>query len=402
MATLLKDKKKLALVLSGGGIKAAAFHIGVCLALQEKGFSFLGGSRDQVAKSSAQNDHKQFKLYVGSSAGSFVSAILAAGYSVESLIHAFEMGSRFKLGIDKSDVTNNLSPFGYRHIFNLNGLDMLRSFPRLMQGTSILTGGVETLLKNGFKVNGLFNTKGIERYLRKHALLENEFQNLGVELFVVGTQLNHSRKVIFGPFAESTKTKNTKYVNFATISQAVAASTSLPPVFAPYSIQKPDGKTLYFFDGEIRDTLSTHVATDHGADLVISSYSVQPYHFSTDIGSLHNYGIPVILNQALYQVIQQKIDKHIENQQSIRLVYEQLHSYLASLRLPPEHLERALEIVVKNTGYKPNTDYIYVHPNPRDHEMFFADHFSLSPKILERIVKFGFKACLNNLRQHGI
>ena len=30
------DKKKIALVLSGGGIKAAAFHIGVCLALQEK------------------------------------------------------------------------------------------------------------------------------------------------------------------------------------------------------------------------------------------------------------------------------------------------------------------------------------------------------------------------------
>jgi predicted acylesterase/phospholipase RssA len=32
----IHGKKKIGLVLSGGGIKAAAFHIGVCLALKEK------------------------------------------------------------------------------------------------------------------------------------------------------------------------------------------------------------------------------------------------------------------------------------------------------------------------------------------------------------------------------
>ena len=32
-AMKLKNKSKIGLVLSGGGIKAAAFHIGVCLAL---------------------------------------------------------------------------------------------------------------------------------------------------------------------------------------------------------------------------------------------------------------------------------------------------------------------------------------------------------------------------------
>ena len=34
----IQDKKKVALVLSGGGIKAAAFHVGVCLALEDLGF----------------------------------------------------------------------------------------------------------------------------------------------------------------------------------------------------------------------------------------------------------------------------------------------------------------------------------------------------------------------------
>ena len=48
MALKLREKKKIGLVLSGGGIKAAAFHIGVCLALREKGFRFAGGTKEQV------------------------------------------------------------------------------------------------------------------------------------------------------------------------------------------------------------------------------------------------------------------------------------------------------------------------------------------------------------------
>ena len=42
------------------------------------------------------------------------------------------------------------------------------------------------MLKERFKVNGLFTTKGIERYLREYALSHNKFDQLGVDLFVVG------------------------------------------------------------------------------------------------------------------------------------------------------------------------------------------------------------------------
>ncbi len=48
----LSEKKKIALVLSGGGVKAAAFHIGVCLAPREKGFHFAGGNAAKTAFSS--------------------------------------------------------------------------------------------------------------------------------------------------------------------------------------------------------------------------------------------------------------------------------------------------------------------------------------------------------------
>src|SRR5690606_19579027 len=64
----LNSKSKIGLVFSGGGIKAAAFHIGVCLALREKGFRFAGGSKDEVEQLSTLDPKRLIRLYVGSSA----------------------------------------------------------------------------------------------------------------------------------------------------------------------------------------------------------------------------------------------------------------------------------------------------------------------------------------------
>ncbi|GIW21809.1 MAG: hypothetical protein KatS3mg068_0816 [Candidatus Sericytochromatia bacterium] len=40
---VIKNKSKIGLVLSGGAVKAACFHIGVMLAMQRFGFKFHGG-----------------------------------------------------------------------------------------------------------------------------------------------------------------------------------------------------------------------------------------------------------------------------------------------------------------------------------------------------------------------
>lgn len=396
----ISEKKRLALVLSGGGIKAAAFHLGVCLALREKGFSFAGGSHDDV-QMKYSDDRLTFKVYVGSSAGAVISTFLASGYSVEAIIDAFERGSATDLHklTKRKKVYARLKPITYRDMFALNGGNFVSFIPNVLRRRSIMTGGLEALIKNGFKINGLFTTKGIEKYFRTHVLKENNFSSLGADLYIVGTQLNHSRKVIFGNFPETTKSKSIKYANYATISEAVAASASLPPVFAPFGIRNNKGKEIFFFDGEIRETLSTHVAADAGADLVISSYSVQPYHYTPVMGSLHNYGIPLIINQALYQVIQQKIEKHIEHQQQVSAIMSAIDGYFKQSGLPDEHREKLLDIVAKRVNHKPGVDYIYIHPSPQDHEMFFVDHFSLNPEILGKIVHIGFRAALQVLRK---
>lgn len=397
----IRDKKKVALVLSGGGVKAAAFHIGVCLALKEKGFTFAGGTKEMVRQRFPKDDPMTIRLYVGSSAGAFVATTLAAGYSVESLINAFQLGSGNTASYEKNDL-DFLKPIGYRDIFAINGSGLLNLFPENLLKRSLVTGGIEAMLKNGLKFNGLFSARGLEKYLRKQVLIDNEFARLGVDLFIVATQLNHTRKAIFGNFAESSKTATTKYINYATISDAVAASTSLPPVFAPYGIDNQSGKKIYYYDGEIRDTLSSHIAADYGADLVISSYSVQPYHYTNEMGSLHKYGIPVILNQALYQVIQQKIAKNIQYKSDIRSIYNAVDGYFKQANLPSEHREKILEIIKQRVNYRPEVDYIYINPRPQNYEMFFVDHFSLNPDILARIVRIGFKSAINVLRQHDI
>lgn len=397
----IKDKKKIALVLSGGGIKAAAFHIGVCLALQEKGFKLAGGTKEMVRQKYNEDDPMTIRTYVGSSAGAFVASILSAGYTVESLINAFQIGSGSRPIYDKSDL-QYLKPMSYRNIFNLNSSGLLRFIPRSLMEKALVTGGFESLLKNGLKLNGLFSTRGMESYLRKDVLLDNDFGRLGVDLFIVATQLNHTRKAIFGPYPESSKDDTTKYINYATISEAVACSTSLPPVYAPYGIKRPDGKEIFYYDGEIRDTLSTHVAADHGADLVISSYSIQPYHYTEEMGSLHNYGIPLILNQALYQVVQQKIASSIRYKSDVRSIYNAVDGYFKKENLPEEHREKILNIIRDRVNYRPEVDYVYIAPRPQNYEMFFVDHFSLNPAILARIVRIGFKSAINALRQHDI
>ncbi|MES3036820.1 MAG: patatin-like phospholipase family protein [Bdellovibrionota bacterium] len=397
----IQKKKKIGLVLSGGGIKAAAYHIGVCLALKEKGFVFAGGPKSWVAHEYPEDRDKVIRLYVGSSAGSFVASVLAAGYDVESLINAFQVGSGNRPKFDAKNI-KSMKPISYRHIFALNGKGFFSLSPTVLLRKHLVRGGMEAFVKNGFKMNGLFSTKGLENYLRRYVFLENDFASLGPELYVTATQLNHSRKALFGPFRESSKTSKIKFINYARISEAVACSIALPPVFAPYGVENEEGKEIFYYDGEIRDTLSAHVAVDQGCDLIISSYSTQPYHFTPEMGSLHKYGIPMIINQALYQVIQQKVDRYKDANSGIRQIYKSIDTFCRDKKMPESDREAILTIIKKQLNFRPEADFIYIHPRAQNYEMFFMDHFSLNPTILEKIVGFGFKSGLTTLKQYGL
>lgn len=398
----LNDKVRPALVLSGGGIKAAAFHVGVCLALREIGFQFAGGTSQEV-QSKYLEDKMTFKTYVGSSAGAIVASFLACGYSVDAIVDAFMRGQALTGGLRVQPSEDEyLKPIRYRDIFGLNisGRYSSKIVSRFFDKGPVLWGGVEAILKRGLKVNGIFSMGNLEKYLSENFCGKNNFSTLGVELFIAATELNHSRKIIFSNKKNSSGDEQTKYSTDAKVSEAVAASASLPPVFAPYKIINAEGKGVFYFDGEIRDTLSTHVAADNGNDLVIASYSMQPYHQSKDMGSLHQYGVAAIVNQAINQMVQQKIETHRQYKKRIEKVIDRLNSELKQLKLSREKTEEILNIVAECADYKRGVEYIYIHPRSEDHNIFFADHFSLSPEILSKITHAGFKSAMRALRKY--
>jgi predicted acylesterase/phospholipase RssA len=393
---IVSPRKKIAFVCSGGAAKAAAFHMGVCLALQEKGFAFQGGLKNTK---DAPLDPKKFPIdtYIGSSAGSFICSYLVAGYSIEQI---------FKSYLGKTKGKSPLRPLQYTTLMSVKGSPHEDTGERHSFGKKlkILTDSAINLLyrRKLMSVSGIFSTSGIESYLRNEVLPSNSFKDYAADLYIVATQLNHSKRVIFNKYNRASPPDDATciYENSVSISDAVAASTALPPIFSPYGIRNHKGKVIYYFDGEIRETLSVHVAEEAGADLIISSYTHQPYHYSKEIGSLTKFGIPSIAIQALYLLIERKIQSAIYVRNQKNLTLEAVNEYCKSIQLDEKHRKKITSILEEKLSIHPDNHYLYIHPRPSDHEMFFGEHFNLSTKFMEKIVRIGFMSAIECLRKY--
>jgi predicted acylesterase/phospholipase RssA len=399
-------KKKIALVCSGGAAKAGAFHLGVALALQEQGFKFYGGMVTDAGIVDRPPGLMEISTYVGSSAGSMISAYLAAGFSLDNIFNSYL--SRLPENLDPADARPKIIPkLTYQKMLKLRTEVAREQFKQLniirKIAKGLMDGDFEAILQlKWLKATGLFSTSGIEQYLREEVLSSNRFQDCLADLFIVATQLNHSRKVVFGKtsYEPPPDDLTCEYNNSVGISQACGASTALPPIFAPYAIQGADGSTVHYIDGEIRDTLSTHVAIDAGADLVIASYTHQPYHLQKEVGSLTEHGLPAILIQSIYLLIEKKITHHIHNSQTKRNAILEVDRYCRESGVSDIHRKKIGEIMERELHHKLNVDTIYIHPDPDDTQMFFGDHFSLHPKKMSEVVRSGFRAAIDILRKY--
>ena len=381
-----KDKKKVAFVTSGGAVKAACFHIGVCLALERKGIRFNDTPR--------QKKSLPIQTYVGSSSGSIIATFLASGYSLDTIVDSF-----LDRPVKKS--AHRLPKLHYRDLFKLATPNFKKYFHLLQSGTFRFTPrSFEGLLKHYLSFGGIFTTAGLEKYLRVDALPSNHFEDLSTELFIVGTQLDRPYKTIFcsKKSMKPNSDHHAFYENKVLISQAAAASTALPPIYQPYPITI--GKEpIYYYDGEIKEPLSMHVAKDNGCDLIIGSYIHQSYHFHPAIGSLAHFGISAVIIQALYQAIEQKIHTSQRLWKTKKMALDTVHNFFKEHRLPDtkrKALCEQLEIVL---NFDKHLDYLLIHPRPQDYRLFLADHFNLSKTHMIPIVNSGFRsalACLKN------
>lgn len=385
---VIKNKKKIAFVASGGAIKAACFHIGVMLAMERFGFSFLGG----LKKDNEQTETKpgQVSVYVGSSAGSFVAALMAGGFSPDDLYSS--------LSNNKRAGNSSLRPIMYLDVIGNNIFNnVVSTFNSLLRTRKYKQLSIEGALQTVLGLNGLFNTTNVGKYLGK-VMPTNDFKDLVSELYIVATELDNPNRIILGP-RELKASRSATFATDVSISDAAIGSMSLPLIFGPYKLNI-NGKKVYVFDGEVRHTLSTHVAKDAGADLIIASYTHQPYNYDPEYGSLINYGLTSIMVQTIYQLVESKIKESKSKHQVKEEALNEVKNFFEEKNLPKELMMELIERLYTKMEYKPDLDYIHISPDPHDSVMFFEDHFNLSLKSMGKIIRSGFKSAYHTFSEY--
>lgn len=368
---------QVAFVAGGGAVKAYAFHIGVLLGLQEDGFHFRSGARWEP--SVAPPGAREIQCFVGSSAGACAASAIAAGHPVDDLRRAL------------FGTVPGIPTFGYRVLFVPVAPNPLRFLRRAARRWRLGARLPQDLLD----VGGVFTAAGVERYFRKHVLPTNRFIDLAAKLFLVTTQVNNARKVVFGPkdsLSDTGYDPTCAYYDNVVISQALAAAVSVPPVFAPYGIVNPStGRTFHYYDGEVREPLSMHIARDAGAEFIIASSIWSSYSFDERVGDLAEFGMSVIGEQALVQMLEQKVQRDRELSRQFDQLLELLETHGARHGVDPGETQSLKQQVCGVLRHRPART-LFVAPDRSDSDFFFHGSFRFGRTLIERCIEAGHQA----------
>ena len=232
-----KDNKnlKVALVLSGGGVKGYA-HLGVLRVLE----------RENI----------KIDYITGTSIGAFVGTLYSIGYSVDEI-------EKF---LDDVNVSNFLETIADNTNLSLEKKESLKKYSVHLSFDNELNFS----FPKGLRGTG-------EAYLLLKSLLGNyeymdSFDNFPIPLRIVATNLN---------------TGETKAFSKGDVAKTLIASMAIPSIFEPMKI---DGEI--YVDGLVTRNLPVEEAYDMGADIVIASDIGAPVVEKDD------YNILSVMNQA--------------------------------------------------------------------------------------------------------
>jgi len=323
----LTRRSRIGLALAGGGPLGAIYEIGVLSALSEALHGF---------------DFNDVEVYVGVSAGSFIAAGLANGYTPQDLSRLFIEDAQSEDRFDPALLLRPALREYARRIASLPPLLAEAAWSYITHPGNLL----RALERLGRALpTGIFDGDQIDRYLARifdvpgHS---NDFRKLRHKLYIVAAELDTGESVAFGGPG----------VDHVPISRAVQASSALPGLFPPVEIGGH-----YFVDGALRKTLHASVALAHGVDLLLCVNPLVPYyarqHHLGEAGrhrhdhpmqKLVEGGLPVVLAQTYRAIIHSRLDAGMERYK---------------------------------TAY-PDTDIVLFQPNRSDADMFFTNLFSYS------------------------
>ncbi len=281
-----RSRAKIGLALAGGGPEGSIYEIGAVRALDE--------SIEGI-------DLNDLDIYVGVSAGAFITACLANDLSTAQLSRAIV---KHEPGEHPFVPENFMTPAIGR--FVRSGLKVPRLLAEAVwemvrHPTDASLFEPMTRLSRALPV-GIFKSDPIRAYLKKIFSMygrTDDFRQLRRRLVLVATDLDSGRPVRFGEPG----------LDHVPISTAVQASTALPGLYPPVVI---DGR--HYVDGVLLKTVHASVALEGGADLVLCVNPIVPVDTIRSVelgimrrGQLVDRGLPTVLAQTFRTLVHSRM-----------------------------------------------------------------------------------------------
>jgi len=301
----------------------------------------------------------QFDVFLGTSSGSFVAALLANGVTPEEMMQVV-LGERPAAFRDLDAAT--LLPPNLPGILR-SGLRLPRHLLDLSYQLATARGGaslIDAMLSFADSLPaGFATTRGIERYMREvldHPERSNDFRTLARELYIVATDLDSCERIVFGePGWDEVP-----------ISRAVSASTALPVLYAPVRIADRE-----LVDGGIVSTTNLDVAAAHGATLIVVVNPLVPF-------SNEHAGRVRTLSGSRARRVSDFGFSQVAYQSFKLLAHQRLHERRESW-----------------AARFPGVDIVLIEPDRDDELMFETSLMSYSSRI--EIAKHGFRSVTHKL-----
>lgn len=287
-------KPKIALALAGGGPLGAMYEIGVLMALDEA----LDGL-----------NVNEMDIYVGVSAGSFITAALANQLTPTEIYRMFIDNELRAVGHAALKPELFLKPawreYG-RRLKSVPGLAVLGLMRYIASPIRRTTMESFAPLFRAIPA-GVFDNEGIARFLGEafnQPGRTNDFRQLKRKLYSVAVDLDTGRAVTFGGPG----------YDHVPIAKAVQASSALPGLFPPVEIEGH-----YYVDGALKKTLHASLALEDGAELVIGINPLVPFdgdaakrRGKAEMEKLVEGGLPVVLSQTFRTIIHSRMHTGLE------------------------------------------------------------------------------------------
>lgn len=230
-----------ALVLGGGGVLGAAYEVGVLAAFEER---FGEGSV-----------YRSFDIFVGTSAGSFVAALIGQGVPPGRIYRAFQERDTSLFirpeeiySVDWARLAGATMAFA-RGVVRTVVSSLRRG--KFQPFLDILFSGLERLPAGFLRIDPM--EKSLRRIFERHGLT-NAFCDLQKPILIPAIDLDLGERRVLGASPETDPP----------ISLAVAASSAIPRLFGPVQFG-----SRFFVDGGVGDTAHLDVALERGVQTVV-------------------------------------------------------------------------------------------------------------------------------------